>query len=813
MHPALRMAIWLLVSGAIAALGGCGSSDSPASSDAASNNLDASDSLSLGDAADTSTVSDTQTCVKTTDIAAPKDWGSKPNLPTATACNSGLGWIPPKLPAMSHDDGTPATTLPKQNWKIAGSYVMNDHPTWEAVRFDVEKPSRVWGFSIQWAVTPTDDAGQAATELAAGLYPDFSDNGFDFYRWDPLWQGSRCQGDATKDPLPSQHGEGWLDYALPEPLIIDQPKGLYVAHLRKTGADPAFAMDGSAPENCADPQNCCNAFTACHSAWNLPELQNFTMSNTAYYNWNGVSSSLDRDFLVRLWVEEIPADTTKVFKAVEGIVPGGRQSFGDYDNDGDDDLLMGGPLLYRNDAGKFTDITKTSGLSGGCSGGVWGDFDNDGCADLFCYIEDFSTEDSLWKGDCKGTFSNVTVASGISGKQSYNTCKDKGTHAPSAGAGWADLDGDGLLDLYVSRFQCWDDYTPYADTVFHNLGGGKFENWTGSKGFLGEKDTKTPSRGVVPVDADQDGDMDIFVNNYVLIRNLFYRNDGDTFAEVGQKNGLAGVKNLWSSQTYYGHSIGAVFGDLNGDGLLDAVVANLAHPRFFIFSNKTQVLLQDSPGHWSDLQGAWTENAKSTQPKQQQGGAGLRYQETHSVPALGDFDNDGDLDLAISAVYDGRPTDFYWGNGDGTFSIDRARAGISSRNGWSMAVADIDNDGDLDLAAQGEMLRNVLPCKGNWLQVRLVGDGGSNRMGLGATVKVFSGETSWLRYVSGGNGQGGQDSATLHFGVATTSTIDKIEVRWIGGEVTTYAGPFATNQRLWLYQTGKIAPGWAPPAK
>lgn len=741
------------------------------------------DALAQADTADTPGAAD---------ALAAADFGQKPSLPPAEGCNTAIGWIPPALKAVQHDDGKAKTSLPGQNLQVVGKPLAKQK-LWEAVRFDLDHPVKVWGFSVYWA-----DAPAGSQPLQAGLYPDFGNNGFDFWQFDAYWTGERCAADTKADVVPSPNGPGWLDYALPEPMLFAQPQVVYVAHQRPAAGGPAFALDGSLPSGCTDAAKCCEAFANCHSAWNLPELKQFQLNGQGYFNWNGLSSSHPTDFLVRLWVEELPAvpQSAKVFVPVSGIKPGNRQAFGDFDGDGDDDLALPGPQLWRNDAGIFAEITAASGLSGAASGGVWGDYDNDGCADLFTFVENFTDQDRLFKGDCKGKFVDVTAGSGIDPTQSYNTCKNKGGHPPSAGAAWADLDGDGLLDLYISRFQCWDDYTPYQDTVFHNLGSGKFEPWWGSHGFPNETGLKTPSRGALPVDADQDGDIDVFVNNYVLIRNLFFRNDGTTFVESAIKSGLAGTLTTWTGQNYYGHSIGAAFGDLDGDGDQDAVVANLAHPRFFNFSNKSEVLIQDAPGHWKDIQGDFSVPM---------GNAGLRYQETHSVPALGDFDLDGDLDLVITAVYEGRPTDFYRGNGDGTFTIDRAHAGITATNGWGLAVADIDNNGTPDLATQGELLRNQTSGAGSgWFGVRVVGDGKTNRMGLGATVTLQVGGKPMIRHVSGGNGQGCQDGAGLRFGLGSAKQVDSIQVRFIGGGVKTYTGPFSAGQSVRLFESGKV---------
>ena len=149
----------------------------------------------------------------------------------------------------------------------------------------------------------------------------------------------------------------------------------------------------------------------------------------------------------------------------------------------------------------------------------------------------------------------------------------------------------------------------------------------------------------------------------------------------------------------FGHTIGTAWGDLNNDGRFDVVQANLAHPRFFNFSAKTQVMIAQEDGKFVDNQGDWSKPY---------GDAGLRFSETHSIPVLGDFDQDGNLDLVISATYDGRPTDFYWGKGDGTFTLDSYRSGITMTGGWGMAASDLDNDGDLDMLIAGHWTANIV---------------------------------------------------------------------------------------------------------
>jgi len=696
-------------------------------------------------------------------------------------CGSGSGDLPPGLVELAWDNGTGVSDISEQDWTVEGE-VLREIAVNEGVRFDLQHPARIYGFAVQWSNLP--DANEPAAEIFAGLYPDFGHNGFDFWPV-PIWNGSRCRGDMDAG--------AWVDYALPSPITLDHPGLVYVAHRRDGVGQPTFLFDADqiGEGDCAD-------FEDCHSVFNLPFVERDT-----YYN--GISFPFPNDFMVRLYVRYLDdlQPEEAFFQRVEDELPvGSRHAFGDVDGDGDDDLLSGGRLL-RNEGGAFVDVTEAAGLSGGCaSGGVFGDYDNDGCPDLFCFSESARAGDRLWRGDCGGGFEETTVVAGIDDVQDYLLCDDdpEQVHQPSPAAAWFDLDADGWLDLFVPGFICWPDEAYYRDQVFHNNGDGTFTEWSGQHGFRLDA---LPSRGAAPIDVEQDGDVDLLVNNYRLLPNLFYLNlgGGDVREEAAQRD-LAGHVDVHGGYSYYGHTIGVAWGDLDNDGDFDLVEANLAHPRFYGFSDKTRVLLNDGAGAFNDIAGDWSEPVSA---------AGLRYQETHSVPVLADFDHDGVLDLAISAVYDGRPTDFYWGRGDGSFVLDAYGAGIDVENGWGMAVADWDQDGDLDLAAKGALFENRRDDPGHWLQLRPVGTARCNRGAVGATVRVETGTATLVRHVQGGSGQGGQDSASLHFGLGEVESIESIEVDFPGAGTVTFAGPHSVDQRLWLLEDGTHYSGWSSP--
>ncbi len=705
---------------------------------------------------------------------------------TTSDCPSAAGTADASWETLTWDDGVATQDIDDQSWSLDGSTPMGQLVLHEAVRFDLEHPALIHGFTVHWSRAPEDPAAP----LTAGLFADFGYNGFDFWAEEPLWEGSVCVADISDD--------GWVTYLLDEPVEVAHPGLVYVAHWRAGEGEPAFSMDNSYLDD-----GDCGSFDECHSAINAPE----ETDGGVYFN--GLSFPIPYDYLVRLHLTyDESSKTDPVFTLVEDLSLSSRISWGDYDADGWDDVMVNGPRLLRNNGdGTFEDVTESAGISGiGSDGGVWGDFDNDGCLDWFANADSYSRADILLQSNCDGTFTDVTELSGITDQQDYNYCDGNSDNDRSATAAsaWWDIDGDGLLDLFMANMICWSDETYYVDTIFHNEGDGTFTEWGTDEGFSG---VARASRGAAPADVDADGDVDLFVNNYRLHSNYFYRNLGDgTVDEDASLSNLKGNMD-YMGVSYYGHTIGASWGDLDNDGDFDLVAANLAHPRFFHFSDKTQVLLNDGAGVFTDLTEDWETPFDNP--------SGLRYSETHSVPVLSDVDNDGNLDLGITAVYDGRPSDFYWGQGDGSFVLDAYNAGLDAvENGWGVAAADYDNDGDPDWGTSHGLHRNDLAAgqKGHWLSVKAVGDVLSNREALGATVYVEAGGATWIRGVSGGNGQGCQDSAYLHFGLGDdVTTVDRITVDFPAGGTLVYEGPFDVDQRVWVYESGTTGTGWGPP--
>jgi len=444
---------------------------------------------------------------------------------------------------------------------------------------------------------------------------------------------------------------------------------------------------------------------------------------------------------------------------------GGHVSFGDYDNDGDEDFLSGGTLWRNDGTGQFLQVTEEAGLAGVGGECVWGDYDNDGNRDIVCV----GGTPFLVHNEGDGSFIQVTQDAGIV------------MAANNQGVTWFDANGDGFLDFYAATYGTLaDSEKPFRDFFFYNNGDGTFTDKTKEYGI-----PVTPlywhGRGVCAADYDGDGDSDVYVGNYRLDPNQLWQNKGATkgFADKAKEAGVMGVFNPGMGGSTYGHTIGPSFGELNGDGLFDLVVPNLAHPRFIDFSDQTWLYFNKGDGTFEGFQ-----------PPEK----GVVYDETHSDSVLFDYDNDGDLDLFLTAVYEGRRSYLYANDSKGEFTDQTYLAGIRHFNGWGAAAGDVDGDGDLDLIAN-RLFVNESAGAGPSLQVKLTGGaspegnaGWSNRDAIGAIVKVQAGGKLLVRQVEGGKGVGCQNSSVLHFGLGAAPEAESVTVLWPSGKTTQLAG-------------------------
>jgi hypothetical protein len=468
----------------------------------------------------------------------------------------------------------------------------------------------------------------------------------------------------------------------------------------------------------------------------------------------------------------------------------------DYNGDGKIDILFlnGAPLpgsptnsppprnaLYRNDGGlKFTDVTGTAGLADTAYhlGVCVGDYNNDGFPDL--YLTNFG-ENILYRNNGNGTFTDVTKAAGVG----------NGTKL-AAGACFLDIDGDGLLDLFVANY-C--DFTipkhqsrsvnghpayvgpavygPSTAALFHNNGNGTFTDVTRESGISKFKGT---GMGVIGADFDDDGDTDIIVGNDGMA-NFVWKNDGKGhFEEVGIYTGLAYDANGVGLGT-----MGVECGDYDNDG----------KPDFFMTSYQKQwaILYQNQgAGFFEDV-------------THRTGGGTGTFNKVSWGAGMVDFDNDGFRDLFIACghlqdnieLWDDttsyETTNILLQNtGKGKFVDISTRAGnglAPKRSARGAAFDDLDNDGLVDAVIlnsrrEPTILHNESPAKNHWLEIRPHGTK-SNRDGIGAKIKVISGDLTLVDEVHSGRGYQSHYGMYPHFGLGTRTHVDKVEVRWIGG--------------------------------
>ena len=429
------------------------------------------------------------------------------------------------------------------------------------------------------------------------------------------------------------------------------------------------------------------------------------------------------------------------FEPYDGTFPDGGVAWGDYNQDGYVDLLYHGRIYHNNAGTNFTQISPD------LEPGIFADYDNDGDLDIFS-----KTVNYLYRNDA-GTY---TLVSFPTSPTSF-----------SLGSCWFDRGTDGDVDIFETGYFA-DGWPPQLDKIFNNNTGAFAYDWSLSGQY---------GRGVTACDFDENGNMDVYICDYLQTPNrLYYFNSNGTFSDQAVTYGIAGDP---TDGQGYGHSIGAAWGDLDDDGHVDLFVANLNHPDSRRSEDSKFYRNMGPAGSWhfQDM----TDTAQMT------------WQESYASPALGDYDNDGDLDLFVTTTYatasfgvENHCT-LHRNNGDWTFedvTDDVGLSGLSVTGNTDAAWADFDNDGDLDLATTARLFIN----SGNgrhWLKVRLEGDGTNvSRDAIGTQVRITMPDGRILtRQVESGTGQGNQNDLTLHFGLGNHTGPVNLQVKWLDGTI------------------------------
>ena len=486
---------------------------------------------------------------------------------------------------------------------------------------------------------------------------------------------------------------------------------------------------------------------------------------------------------------------------------GSGAAWGDYDQDGDEDLYVcnwAGPLLmplkelrkrpgsqlYRNNGdGTFTEVSAQAGVShvGWDMGCLWTDIENDGRLDLL--VTGF-TGATLYRNNGDGTFADITKRAGLEDLKGF-----------CSGAACGDYDRDGDLDIYICRYLEFDlekarnrplvggrpavmttpqNFPPQPNYLLRNNGDGTFEDATA---ITGAANAKGRSLQAVFCDFDNDGWPDIYVANDQSPDALFI-NKGD-----GKFENRALWVNTWDPRA----GMGVAVEDFDADGAMDLFVT-----------------------HWVGEDSAFYLNQfcrrKNIKPEERlvfldvAPGFGLTGRDPGTVgwgTGFHDFDNDGRLDLfqvngssqedelTLQVLTDPKlmpqKNFVYWNNGDGRFidvTINSGSVFQTRRVGRGCAFADYDDDGKMDIfivnhGSSPLLLRNVTPS-GNWLKVKLAGRG-SNPFGAGSRIRLQSGEENQSREIVVGRSYLSCDSLVAHFGLSDSAEVDSVEVDWPSG--------------------------------
>ena len=446
--------------------------------------------------------------------------------------------------------------------------------------------------------------------------------------------------------------------------------------------------------------------------------------------------------------------------------------------------------LYRNRRdGTFVDVTGEVGLhrTGWASGVCAGDVDRDGWLDLFIT---YYGRNVLYRNDRGRVFRDMTSAAGL--------------HAPDvrwgSGCSFIDYDRDGRLDLFVSNYLRFDlDAAPEpgkgpnclwkgvpvncgpkglpTDTslLFRNRGDATFEDVSAASGVA--RVTGRYPMTAIAADLNEDGWSDLYVASDSTAAILYRNNRDGTFTDVALESGAA-----YNEQGSPQAGMGLALGDVNADGRFDLLKTHFA---------------DDIPALYRGLADGLFEDVAT------QAGLGVQNRHVEWGGGFPDLDNDGRPDILyvtgnvypeverLLPQYPHRgPRMVFRNTGDVRFADVTALSGPGAtavHSSRGAAFGDVDNDGDVDVLVMNmneppSLLRNDYKGPNGWIAVRLEGVK-TNADGLGATVRVTTGDRTQAQAVLSQSSYYSHNDVRLHFGLGERDTADRIEVRWPSGVV------------------------------
>jgi VCBS repeat protein/ASPIC/UnbV protein/type IX secretion system substrate protein len=422
---------------------------------------------------------------------------------------------------------------------------------------------------------------------------------------------------------------------------------------------------------------------------------------------------------------------------------GGGVSFVDFNNDGYDDLSIGGSAgvlsgVYKNNISSFSALNlpnvRTSRVAMTI---LWADYDRDGYHDLF--VSSFGNGSKLYRNTGNESFAEVTVSAGLSGDTALN----------STAACWADINNDGWLDLYVGNYTSTPE--PRWNFLYKNNGNGTFTNITNTARVA---DSSGLPLAITFFDYNNDGWQDIYVAKDKHRGNKLFRNNGNsTFTDVSEQSGT----------NFYCDGMGIAIADYDRNGHLDMYVTN------------------------SELgNGLFKNNGNGTFTNVAAQLGVCVYKNCWGTNFL-DYNNDGypDIYVCVSHGAPNRKNVLFRNNGNGTFT-QTSGIGLDNDNfeSFGCSIGDFDNNGypDIGVVNIGDpfCLWKNSGGSNKWIKLKLHGFY-SNKEGIGSRIETYIGNMRVIRDVECGVSYCSQNSFIQTIGAGVASVIDSIIVKWPSG--------------------------------